>query len=156
VPGKADYFFPDATLTIWNAQYVDAPRIYYGLFLTAMHEPSLSCGAGQPDTYRLTRLEYTGVPVAVRVSKRGSGLLTWTKLEAPTWMLPPGRVLGTGTVPVSDAAWKALETAIDASGYWQMPTNEKASRDDPSCVPNGETISTIAATGAAPAADSAT
>ena len=40
---SADYFFPPQIFRPWAGSPDDAARVYYGLFLKAMEEPSLSC-----------------------------------------------------------------------------------------------------------------
>jgi hypothetical protein len=64
----------------------------YVEILVAAGEPSLFCGAspGQ-ESFRLTRLDWTGVPLTIRldVSTDKASLIA-VKLEAPTWNFPPG------------------------------------------------------------------
>ena len=68
----------------------------------------------------------------MRVVRNKNITLSWTKLEAPTWLLPPGNLMGGGKASVDDAEWRELESALDAAGFWRMPTNEPLnSQDDP-------------------------
>lgn len=125
--GDADRFFPPKTFKSWDDAYADAPRIYYGLFLTAMGEPSLWCGGGVDESYRLIRLERNGVPLSVRVERRGASMrLSWVKLEAPTWVLPPNSVMARGNRQISDVELELIRTAYAAADVWRLPIADPA------------------------------
>lgn len=125
------HYFP---VSAWNPQRStadDQTHEYYANFLRAMGEPSLSCGAGANDAYRVTRLEHTGVPVTVRIARTASGIqVSSTKLEAPTWNLPPGDIVDQRHFETSIAAWDFVAAALERADFWRLPTSQHRGAPD--------------------------
>lgn len=121
---RPDYFLPPGAL-LPRQQGVRTLRLVYAQLLGAMGERSLYCDS-ELAAYRVARLDWNGVPIAVNLQRApdGSAHLTMTKLEAPAWNLPPGKIFEQRRreVPVSD--WDAVERAVADAGFWKMTTIE--------------------------------
>ncbi len=125
-------FFPRGVLDPVVPSTDEQLREYYGGFLDAMHEPSVYCRREGRQSVRLLRLEYTGVPVSVRVEHDGRTITAHVvKLEAPTWQLPPGAIVRRQSAPVSAGTWQEIIEALKGSEYWSLATHESRSLDGP-------------------------
>lgn len=121
--GKVPYFSSRAFRT-WYDEFPDAPRIYYSLFLAATAEPTLFCATGDVDQIRLTYLPGGGAPFVIRVEDDGKeATVRWYQLEAPVFQLPPGEVSARNTTKVDRGGVQRVVSALEASGFWTMPTN---------------------------------
>jgi hypothetical protein len=121
---RSDYFLPPGAL-VPSLQGVRTLRLVYAQLLGAMGERSLYCGS-EVAAYRVARLDWNGVPMAITVQRApdGSAQLTMTKLEAPAWNLPPGKIFEQRRRDVTAAGWNAVEQAAAAAGFWTMKTIE--------------------------------
>jgi hypothetical protein len=105
-----DFYFPSGRLEPRSQSADLERRNTCSAILRAMSEGSLSCGPSEAEEYRLTRLEYTGVPVATTVKAGpGSPIVRAVKLEAPTWLMPPGHIILNTTRRVAPEEWDARE-----------------------------------------------
>jgi hypothetical protein len=56
--------------------------------------------------------------------------VTVAKLEAPTWLLPPGELVESRRHDISESQWSGLVGAIEAAGFWRLETSEKSMMND--------------------------
>lgn len=122
------YAFP------WNNRDSDLfARRRFALYLSAMREPSLSCGASQDDeTYRFLLLPSFSGAIAVRISRRGHRY----PLEAvvldreqgadhPTNGMAgygPGKIANRVTKELTGAQWRSVVVALRDARFWRRKT----------------------------------
>jgi hypothetical protein len=123
-PPRPDYFLPTGAL-VPSVQGVRTLRLTYAELLGAMGERSLYCDS-DVTAYRVARLDWNGVPLAIAVQRapNGSAQLTMTKLEAPAWNLPPGSIFEQRRREMTASDWNAVEQAAAAAGFWTMKAIE--------------------------------
>jgi hypothetical protein len=102
-----EHFLPSDALVPPRDPGVRTLHTVYPDLLRAMKVPSLSCGPGSAEAYRVARLQWTGAPV---------------RLEAPSWNPPPGEIVDAHTVDVSEDEWRAFQSALSTAGFWTMPS----------------------------------
>lgn len=117
------YYFPAGT---FPAAYpaADLPRRrWYSSYLARLHEPSLSCGNGSEETYRLMWLHNFAHPVVIRITRRDS------QVEADAFQLSgsgggdPGLVLYQTHKRLSTMDWELLQAKLRHSTFWSLPTS---------------------------------
>jgi hypothetical protein len=127
----SDRYFPLDTFRDLAFNLDGSARADYAAFLQRMREPSLYCGPREVDSYRLLRLARGGTPLAVRIDRAANGAtVTVAKLEAPTWLLPPGELVESRRHDISESQWSGLVGAIEAAGFWRLETSEKSMMND--------------------------
>lgn len=118
----ADYFFGSSE----GAEHepdTDSRR-FVASFLRSMGQQTLSCGAMTGEIYRVTSLQHGGRPTVVVVTRSSGGTtLSWTQVEGPTWR-QSARLVSQGTKTLDDASWTSLVSAVSASRFWSLPSNE--------------------------------
>jgi hypothetical protein len=118
-----EHFLPSDALVPPTDPGVRTLHTVYPDLLRAMNLRSLSCGADGAEAYRVARVQWTGAPVAMDVSgERGHRQLSYVRLEAPSWNLPPGEVVDAHTVSLTEDDWRAFQSALGAAGFWTMPS----------------------------------
>jgi hypothetical protein len=119
----AEHFIPSDALIPRDDPGVRLLHTVYPDLLRAMKVRSLSCGPDTSEAYRVARLQWTGAPVAMDVSgERGHRQLSYVRLEAPSWNLPPGKIVDTRTVAMTEDEWRAFQAALSGAGFWTMPS----------------------------------
>ena len=119
-PARSDnqYFFEKGTLhdkhdfvETWATQY-----------LRAADEPSISCGAGLSETYRVTWLHSFRRPLIVRVTtSHQSATLVATEFNRPESFLKSIKVVRRVETALTSADWLRIKSALDAADFWSMP-----------------------------------
>ena len=105
----------------------------YSLYLSAMQEPPLSCGAIEDaETYRFLLIPSFQKPAAVRIYRRGIrfGLeaVVLDRQDTPEHTTDgmagygPGKILRRVTKDLSPAQWQSVLTALRNAGFWRMTT----------------------------------
>jgi hypothetical protein len=118
-----EHFLPSEALVPPRDPGVRTLHTVYPDLLRAMKIASLSCGPGSAEAYRVARLQWTGAPVVMDVSgESGRRQLSYVRLEAPSWNLPPGEIVDAHTVDVSEDEWRAFQSALSTAGFWTMPS----------------------------------
>jgi len=117
------YYFPAGT---FPAAYPAADlqrRRWYSSYLARLHEPSLACGNGSEETYRLTWLHTSAHPVVIRITQRDR------QVEADAFQLSgsgggdPGLVLYQTHKQLSMKEWGLLQAKLRNSTFWSLPTS---------------------------------
>lgn len=123
------FFFPQSTFH--SRPDLDAfVRKWYSQQLSAMKEPSLSCGASPgTEAYRFTWLRTFHHPIAVRITwSEEGGELTSVELDGAGGY-EPGSILKTARRPLPEGEWSVLKASVERLRFWAMPTRPSA---DPS------------------------
>ena len=123
-PLAADNFFPRGALYPQSSDVDELAQHWYSQQLRAMDEPSLSCGQRDDDeVYRFLWLPSFQHPVAVRITRTGDGaILDITELTGAGGY-EPGTVGAHEERKLANAEWQALQAALAAIDFWNMPTN---------------------------------
>lgn len=120
-PSDESFFFPDSTFST-EEHNGRALRREYSEFLTAMSEPSLSCGDFR-ETYRLLYFRaFEPEPRVIRIA--GSGRqFTLTAIELAGGATGvPLHLKNRMTKSISEEHWRALLTALAEMPFWAMRT----------------------------------
>lgn len=119
-----DYYFPAKALD--SRTKIDKMlQNWYGGYLKAMMEPSISCGV-KPNgyAYRFLWLRSAHHPIAVRVQKDGSSALLVAVELAGDGEHTPGKILHRSQRLLSPTEEKEFLTKMKLAGYWEMPKNQ--------------------------------
>lgn len=117
------YYFPAGTFPAAYPALDVQRRRWYSSYLARLHEPSLSCGKGSEETYRLTWLHTSAHPVVIRITRRDS------QVEADAFQLSgsgggdPGLVLYQTHKLLSVMDWELLQAKLRNSTFWSLPTS---------------------------------
>jgi hypothetical protein len=104
-------------------------RKWYSQQLSAMKEPSLSCGDAESETYRFTWLRTFDHPVAVRISWADEGAeLISVELDGAGGYAP-GNVLKSARRALTGTDWRGLKASFEGLKFWTMPTQLSADTD---------------------------
>ena len=128
-PSKSDgeYYFPNGALNQADERSDTFIRGWYSSQLTAMAEPSLSCGLRPGQEYRFTWLRTFHHPVVVRVSQN-QGRVSLTAIELNgAGGYEPGKVLRRKEATLSNAQFRDLQAALAGASFWSIPTTEENS-----------------------------
>jgi hypothetical protein len=124
-PSAEGYFFSPDQLDPLDRTHDAKVRADYSWYLRGLAQPSLWCGNASGETYRLLRLDPTGSPVSVRVTRTsGSGEITAVELQRPSWK-GPGRITRDTHATLSDAQWETATATLAGSGFWNLDTYER-------------------------------
>jgi hypothetical protein len=120
------FFFPQSTFHP-KPDLDGFVRKWYSHQLSAMKEPSLSCGvAPGTEAYRSTWLRTFHHPIAVRISwSEERGELTSVELDGAGGY-EPGSILKTGHRPLPKGEWSVLKASVERLKFWAMPTRLSA------------------------------
>jgi hypothetical protein len=92
-------------------------------YLTAMNEPSLSCGESQEETYRLLWLHaFEANPIVVRVSRVGQSSKLLVTAFATSQTTAPTSLPRRAEKPVTEEKWRQLTSTVHDGDVWLMPT----------------------------------
>ncbi len=118
--GPNSFYFPSGVLDD------DAfRRQWYSEALTAMREPSLSCGVPIADeTYRFLWLRSFDQPIAVRIARTGEHYELDAVVLNGAGGYSPGRVLRRVRRTLSQSQWEQTVSALEGIGFWTMPTTK--------------------------------
>lgn len=103
---------------------------WYSKHVRAMREPSLwelSRKGSAATTYRFLLLPSFTHPIAVRVTKDGTGATLRAVVMSGKGGYLPGRPAIDHTLRLDAAQWAELEKQVEAANFWTLPTKE---RDD--------------------------
>jgi hypothetical protein len=121
----ADDYFPKGTLAHDNAKSDAFVREWYGQHLSALGEPSLSCGSPAP-TIRFLWLRTFHHPVSVRVTGGdGEPSLVAVELDGAGGY-GPGKSLRREATTISRADLAQLQEAVAQADFWALPTSDDA------------------------------
>jgi hypothetical protein len=116
--GASTYHFPADT---FDYRYDDFNREWYGGVLSAMGEPSLSCGEARADeTYRFLWLRSRDNDIAIRIYRTGNTYSlrsverTRSNLRGPLESRRFSR-------RISETEWNELKAAIERATFWTAP-----------------------------------
>lgn len=118
------FYFPVGTFDVTRS-LDDFVQRWYAKHLSAMKEPSLSCGSLDADeSYRFTWLRTFHRPIVVRLSwLRDGGDLVAVVLDGAGGY-EPGKVAKTVRRRIEGREWQSLQAAL--TGFWTLPTKNKA------------------------------
>ena len=120
----ADYYFASNALDQTDKRSDEFARHWYSKHLTAMGEPSISCG--QPgDVYRFTWLRTFHHPVAVRVTDKGSHAIVQAIELDGAGGYEPGKVLRRIEKRLSSDQFEELISNFSKAKFALMPTSEE-------------------------------
>jgi hypothetical protein len=89
----------------------------------ALREPSLYCGDHHGEMYRLSRLEWTGIPVFVTLAITNEApAMTVVKLQGPAWNLPPGLTVQSRLFALTSTERDTFLRALGMSAFWTLPS----------------------------------
>jgi hypothetical protein len=120
----ADYYFEKGALDRQSPELDKHASRWISRHLAAMGEPSLSCETTDR-VFRVTRLRPSAHPVAIRAIDKGD-VFTLVAVELdgnPDFT--PGKILDRKEVALSEEDIENLWSAIEAAGFWELPTNER-------------------------------
>ncbi|MDR6841542.1 hypothetical protein [Pseudoxanthomonas sacheonensis] len=119
-----DYYFANSALNQTDERSDAFVRHWYSKHLTAMGEPSLSCG--QPGhVYRFTWLRTFHHPVVVRVIDKGSHAVVQAIELDGAGGYEPGKVLRRFEKTLSVDQLQELKNAFSEAQFGSMPTSEE-------------------------------
>jgi hypothetical protein len=122
-PATAERFFPARVLEPDRPDLDEFRRRWYAKHLSAMDEPSLSCGATtEAETYRFVWLRTFDRPVAVRVSRVGRDARLTAVESTGAGGYAPGTAAKRVSRTLSPPEWQALEAALRRADFWTTPT----------------------------------
>lgn len=113
------YFFPSGA---FRGRVDEFTRTWYSHQLSAMGEPSLSCGASV-EAYRFVWLRTFHNPVAVRVSQSGEAYELQAIVLDGAGGYDPGQVSQRVSRRLTAAEWARVRHALDEIGFWDLPTS---------------------------------
>jgi len=120
-------YYPERT---FDAQRSDMDKLFRHSateFLTAMNEPSLSCGPSKErEAYRLLFLPAFGHPVAIRINDSASGIVLESTELSGMAGYDPGMVFERKRIQLNERDWNELKSAIVASTFWSATTSAEA------------------------------
>jgi hypothetical protein len=126
---SSSYYFPQGTLASQNAQIDELNRSWYSKHLSAMREPSLSCGSTGL-TYRFTWLRTYHHPVVIRVVDSGTkGSLLAVELDGAGGY-EPGKLKHRKELALSDNQLLELKNLFTSTSFWTLPTPKENSGMD--------------------------
>jgi hypothetical protein len=116
-----DFFFPAGTFSTADHDGA-AVRRGYSAYLTAMHEPSLSCGKAPDEAYRfIVERSFDPEPVAIRVTRSGRSYnLEATALSGGTRGIPFS-FTDRSTKIISEMEWQSVVASVQHGGFWTTP-----------------------------------
>lgn len=126
----AAYYFPVGTFggSLWEGRD-EFVRRWYSSQLSAMEEPSLSCGALQSsESYRFVWLRTFHNPVAVRILRRGEEYYLEAVVASGAGGYEPGQISQRIARQISREQWDAIVAAVEGLDFWQMPTQRYDTR----------------------------
>jgi hypothetical protein len=114
--GPDSFYIPSASLDAFR-------RGWYSEHLSAMGEPSLSCGAPTVvESYRFLWLRTFHQPIAIRITHTGKQYQLDGVVLNGAGGYAPGRVLRRTRRTLSLTQWEQAISALEAIEFWTMPT----------------------------------
>lgn len=113
--GSGPWIFPSAALR--------ENELWFGKYLHAAEEGSL-CAAWGEEAYRFTWLPTWGMPVVVRVERRGTEHRLTAKQLDGAGGYEPGELRVSRTRPLAPAEWLRIVRAVEDTGLWSADTPE--------------------------------
>ena len=135
---SSDYYFATGDLEPRDALADLLSRNSYSAYLTAMKEPSLSCGHPGGPTYRFLLLGSFAHPIAVRVSgtEYGVSLVAVELDEAGGFS--PGKLKRRRATFLQRDQLRKIENALSTANFWSMPTTvERHGKDGATWILEG-------------------
>jgi len=119
----AAYYFPAGLFPEAYPASDKERRRRYSTVLARLGEPSLYCGDGAGETYRMMWLHDLAHPVVIRVARRpGRTDLVALQLSG-TGGADPGTLLSRVDKALSDKEWQRLQAALAQGRFWSLPTS---------------------------------
>jgi hypothetical protein len=123
-PSSADseVFFPMGAFASSESDG-EARRRKYASYLRDLREPSLFCGGGPEEAYRVLRLKpFHAEPLVVRIARMGAD--TRVVVVASTTAGADGHwiAVNRSEEALADRAWVDFERGVHESNFWYMPS----------------------------------
>ncbi len=125
-PGKsaANYYFPEGVLAENDANSDAFLRGWFAKHLTAMNEPSISCGTSGR-IFRFTWLRTFHHPVSVRVTEiSGAASLVAIELNGAGGYAP-GEKHRRKESTLTNGEFRGLQDSFSKVGFWSLPTTSE-------------------------------
>ena len=119
-----NYYFSPGALDPTNERSDAFVRDWYSKHLSAMDEPSISCGS-PGEVYRFTWLRTFHHPVAVRITNHGTRVILQAIELDGAGGYEPGKVLRRTQKTLSVKEFENLTSAFSQAKFDLIPTDEK-------------------------------
>jgi hypothetical protein len=98
---------------------------WFSSMLFALHEPVLDNYTGSKEIYRFTWLRTFDHPVTIRVEKQNGIAKMFVKESNGQSGYDPGRLIRDTSADISAEDWQDLIELFQATGFWQLHTEEE-------------------------------
>jgi hypothetical protein len=117
--GDATFFFPVGTFPEVESELAAG----FADYLTAMNEPSLSCGESKEETYRLLWLHaFEANPIVVRVSRVDKSSKLLVNAFATSQTTASNSLPRRAEKPIAEENWRQLTSTVQNGDVWLLPT----------------------------------
>ena len=121
----AGAWFPSGVLHPGNASVDSFSVAWYSKELAALDEPVLATVRDRArKSYRFLWLRSFHAPVSVRIEQTAGGPIAIVGMNESQAFYGPSRPVRRDTMSLAPADERALRTAFEQEGFWQLPTED--------------------------------